>query len=265
MNTDADWDPDLYATFASLRSRPFWELAGLIDRSTPIHRMVDLGCGSGELTAALALELGVDEAIGVDTSSAMLQRASEHHTDAVRFEHGDIATWTGGDVDLVVANASLQWVPDHPEVLARWCAALAPGGQLIVQVPANADHPSHTCSVAVARREPFLSAMDGTPPPDPVADNVLPPERYSEVLYDLGIDDPIVRLVVYPQVMPSSSAIVDWVSGTSLTRFFARLPDDLRQPFVEAYREELLATIGDHQPYLYTFKRILMGGKLRDG
>ena len=177
MTTSTDWDPDLYARFEALRSRPFWDLAELIDTSTPIERLVDLGCGTGELTIQLADHLGAGEAVGVDTSSTMLQRAAAHAAthvpNSVRFEHGDIATWTARDVDLVVANASMHWVPDHAGVLARWCGALAPGGQLIVQVPANADHRSHTCSVAVANREPFRSAMGGTPPPDPVAANVL--------------------------------------------------------------------------------------------
>jgi trans-aconitate 2-methyltransferase len=118
--------------------------------------------------------------------------------------------------------------------------------------------------MAVAQREPFASAMGGTPPPDPVADNVLSPERYAELLHDLGFADPHVRLQVYPQVMSSSAAVVDWTRGTSLTRFFRVLADDLHEPFVEAYRRELLDTIGVVSPYLYTFKRILMAGRLDD-
>lgn len=262
----ADWDPEQYAKFETLRSRPFWDLAALIDTSEPIHALVDLGCGSGELTATLAARLDATDTVGIDSSPAMLERAAASASDRVSFQAGDIAAWCGTDVDLIVANASLQWVPDHAPVLERWIASLRPGGQIAVQVPANADHPSHTCSAAVAQQEPFLSAFaetgDGTPPPDPVAANVLPPERYSELLHDLGVADPHVRLQVYPQVMPSSAHVVDWTSGTSLTRFFKRLPDDLHEPFVAAYRTALLAEIGDHTPYFYAFKRILMFGRI---
>lgn len=265
--THADWDPDRYQEFQALRARPFWDLARLIDRTTPVVRLVDLGCGSGELTAALAAELDVERALGIDSSPAMLERAIGHRRDRIEFASGDIAAWPGdrpddAPVDLIVANASLQWVADHPAVLARWVGALRPGGQLAVQVPANADHPSHRCSVAVAHTEPFLSAFGGSPPPDPVAANVLAPERYSELLHDLGVIDPHVRLQVYPQEMPSSRHVVDWVSGTSLTRFFRRLPDDLHRPFVEAFTAELLTEIGDRQPYFYAFKRILMHGRI---
>jgi trans-aconitate 2-methyltransferase len=257
----ADWDPGQYERFKAQRAQPFWDLVGLIEPG--IGSAVDLGCGTGELTAALADRLGVGRMLGVDNSPNMLESARPHANDRVRFESGDIATWSApADHDLVFANAAMHWVPDHPAVLARWIAALRPAGQLAVQVPANSDHESHRASVAVARREPFLSAMDGDPPADPVEVNVLAPERYSEVLVGLGVREPHVRLQVYPHEMPSSPSVVEWTKGTSLTRFFKRLPDDLHEPFVDAYRDELIRRIGDHEPYLFTFKRILMWGRL---
>lgn len=259
---EREWDPGTYERFTELRARPFWDLADLIDAYHPISSMADLGCGTGRLTVELADRIGVDRATGVDSSPKMLATAAEHSRPGRNFVAGDIATWVGDrQIDLIVANASLQWVPDHRMVLAHWAAQLSPHGQLAVQVPANADHPSHTCSAAVAQREPFASAMRGNPPPDPVAANVLAPEEYAELLHSLGFVDPHVRLQVYPQVMESSAAVVDWVSGTSLTRFFRVLPDELHDSFVDGYRNELLATIGDTSPYFYAFKRILMHGR----
>ena len=122
--------------------------------------------------------------------------------------------------------------------------------------------PSHLASVAVAHTEPFLSAMGGDPPPDPVAVNVLRPEQYAELLFELGLVEQHVRLQVYPHVLPSSADVVEWTKGTSLTRFFRRLPDELHEPFVDAYRNELLSRIGERSPYLFAFKRILIWGRL---
>ncbi len=261
----SDWDPVQYERFKAQRSQPFWDLVALVDPDG-VERGVDLGCGTGELTAAAADRLDIAELVGVDNSPAMLESASEVASGRVRFEVGDIAAWTSaGDRDLVLANASLQWVPDHPTVLARWVAGLRPGGQLAVQVPSNGDHHSHLASAHVATLEPFASAFGGDPPPDPVVGNVLAPERYSALLYELGIAEPHVRLQVYPHVMPSTESVVEWTKGTSLTRFFKRLPAELHDPFVDAYRAELLARLGHHEPYLFAFKRILMWGRTTRG
>jgi len=250
-----------YERFKEQRAQPFWDLIDLVRPGAPFTRCVDLGCGTGELTAAAAARLGCDEMVGLDSSASMLAAARQHESSNVRFEHGDIAGWTApADHDLVVSNAALHWVPDHPRVLAQWVAALAPGGQLAVQVPANPEHASHQASVAVAHTEPFLSAMGGEPPADPVDVNVLRPEQYAELLFELGLAEQHVRLQVYPHVLPSSAHVVEWTKGTSLTRFFARLPGELHEPFVDAYRTELLRRIGDREPYFYAFKRILMWG-----
>jgi trans-aconitate 2-methyltransferase len=256
-----DWDPEQYERFKAERAQPFWDLAALVDVGSPLRRVVDLGCGTGELTAALADRWDVAEMLGVDSSPAMLARAAAFAGRSVRFERGDIAGWTAaGDRDLVISNAALQWVGDHAAVLRRWAAALAPGGQLAVQVPANSDHDSHLASVAVAHREPFRSAMGGAPPADPVAVNVLRPEQYAVALFELGFVEQHVRLQVYPHVLGSSSDVVEWTKGTSLTRLVAALPSELHSPFVDAYRDELLGRIGEHSPYLFAFKRILLWG-----
>lgn len=253
-----DWDPSQYERFKAQRAQPFWDLIDLVHRGG-IERAVDLGCGTGELTVAAAERLGVGHMVGVDNSPAMLERAAQRGRVAVEFADGDIARWTSsGDHDLVLANAALQWVPDHVAVLERWVAALAPEGQLAVQVPANHDHPSHLASADVALTEPFASALGGEPPPDPVAVNVLTPEAYATTLYELGLHEPHVRLQVYPHLFASSADVVEWTRGTSLTRFFKRLPAELHEPFVDAYRDDLLSRIGLQEPYFYAFKRILI-------
>lgn len=258
----SDWDPQQYERFKAQRAQPFWDLIDLVHRGG-IDRAVDLGCGTGELTAAAAERLGVGHMTGVDNSPAMLERAAQHGRVEVDFVDGDISRWTSHrDHDLVLANAALQWVPDHETVLERWVAALRPEGQLAVQVPANHDHPSHLASDHVARTEPFASALGGEPPPDPVAANVLSPEGYATVLHELGLGEPHVRLQVYGHVFESSTDVVEWTKGTSLTRFFKRLPAELHEPFVDAYRDEVVARIGLQQPYFYAFKRILMWGRL---
>ncbi|MCU1352371.1 MAG: Trans-aconitate 2-methyltransferase [Acidimicrobiales bacterium] len=259
---DDAWSPDQYRRFQADRAAPAHDLYALI-HPLPGGRAVDLGCGPGELTALLAEQTGAADVLGIDSSAAMLERAREHERDGVRFVLGDLAAW--GDpsdpVDLVAANAALHWVPDHEAVLARWTGALAPGGQLAVQVPANADHPSHLIAAATAADPRFAAAFGGPPPPDVVAENVLPPERYAELLHRLGYVEQHVRLQVYGPVLESTAAVVEWMKGTSLTRFQAVLEPDVYEELVDLYRERLVAELGDQRPFFFAFKRILMWGR----
>ena len=260
--TDA-WDPATYRRFADERRQPFTDLLALItDR--PIGVAVDLGCGPGELTRAASDELGCRSMVGIDNSPAMLAKTGEHAGGAVSFEEGDIGEWTSsGDHDLVLANASLQWVPDHPAVLRRWIAALRPGGQIAVQVPANANMPSHRIADEVARSAPFLHHFGAEgPPADPVAEHVLAPEEYASLLYELGCVAQHVRLQIQPHVLPSSRSVVEWVRGTTLTRFESRLEPAVYASFLDAYEQRLIETIGDHEPHFFPFRRILMWGRL---
>jgi trans-aconitate 2-methyltransferase len=246
------WDPDQYNRFAAQREQPFWDLARLIEDVTG-PKVVDLGCGDGRLTAALTNELDAASMLGVDSSPAMIKAARTFASDRLTFTLGDLAAWQEPDeFDVVFANASLQWVPDHAAVLAHWSNSLRAGGQLAVQIPANADHPSHVVAAEVAAE--FL--VD--PPPDAVAANVLAPERYAEILDELGFERQHVRLQVYAHRLNSTSDVIEWVKGTSLTRFKQPLGEDGWNNFVDVYRERLLGELGNRSPYLYPFKRILM-------
>ena len=145
------WNPDQYERFRRERQQPFFDLLALV-RPVSSPRVIDLGCGTGELTSELHRRLGARETIGVDSSAAMLERAAAHAGDGLRFERGDIAEFVAADGFAVIfSNAALHWLPDHQALIGRLTRALRPGGQLAVQVPANHDHASGLavfCSLA---------------------------------------------------------------------------------------------------------------------
>lgn len=248
------WNPDQYARFAAERRQPFDELLALV-APVPGGRAVDLGCGSGELTVELHQHLDAASTLGLDTSAAMLERAPA--ADGVRFELGDLTTFTAAEpLDVVFANASLQWVADHERVLRHLTAQLAPGGQLAIQVPWNFDHVSHLAAAAAA------AELVEDPPPDPVAVNVLSPARYAELLHELGFTEQHVRLQVFGHVLDSATDVVEWTKGTSLTRFKPVLSADGYEELISRYRARVVAELGDVRPYFYAFKRILLWSRL---
>lgn len=269
MTPPPRWDPAQYDRFKAQRSQPFHDLVALL-RPVPAPRVVDLGCGTGELTAGLARTLGPVELLGLDQDAAMLAEALPRTRGPLRFGCADIGAFAQpGHWDIVLSNAALQWVPGHAAVLARWAASLRPGGQLAVQVPANADHLSHRVAADVAAEEPFQAAFGPAgPPPDAVARNVLAPEAYARLLWDLGLREQTVRLQVYPHLLEGPEGVVEWVKGTTLTRFKARLAPEAFDAFLDAYRRRLLQRLAAEedaragQPYMYAFKRILIWGRL---
>lgn len=251
------WDPAQYERFRAERRQPFDDLLALC-HPVPGGRVVDLGCGTGDLTVELHRRLGAAETVGIDSSTAMLERARAEHGDVpgVRFELGDITEWIGEDHDLVFANASFQWVDEHLGLLARMRTALRPGGQLAFQVPANYRHPSHVLAREVAQESPFIDALDGDVPEDR-GRFVLAPETYADLLYELGASAQVVRMEVYGHELASTSEVVEWVQGTLLTAYRRCLDEATYEEFVERYRERLIEELGDREPFFYPFRRIL--------
>jgi len=252
----SSWDPEQYHRFATERRQPFDDLAALV-APVPGGRVVDLGCGTGELTAELHAHLAAAHTLGVDSSPAMLHQARARAGGGLAFRLADAATWAEPRWDVVFANASLQWVADHRRLLPRLRGLLAPGGQLAFQVPANYDHPSHVVAAQVAAEEPFASELGADFGPGPAA-NVLDPVDYSMLVHDLGAVDQHIRLQVYGHRLESPDAVVEWMKGTALTRFRRSLPPRSYQAFLTRYRDRLVEHTGDGDPYFYPFKRILV-------
>jgi trans-aconitate 2-methyltransferase len=242
------WDPDRYHQFQAQRSAPFDDLLALV-RVRPGLRVVDLGCGTGELTRRLADALPESEVLGIDLSPDMLERAGEFARAGLRFAHADQAALTGR-WDLIFSNAALQWSEGHTDLIPRLFACLEAGGQLAVQVPSNHTHVSHRAVVEVAGCEPFLSALGGWTRRAPV----LSIEAYAELLFQLGAGEIVVFEKVYPHVLEDARAVVNWISGTALVPYFERLDEQLSREFTGAIHDRLLKE-WPSGPVFYPFRR----------
>ncbi len=253
MSTSA-WNPAQYERFRDERSQPFFDLLALV-RPRPGMRVVDLGCGTGELTARLHAHLLARATLGLDNAPTMLARSQAVTADGLRFELGDIAAFAPAEpYDLVFSNAALQWLPDHATLLPRLTTAVADGGQLAIQMSANDDHPSHATAAEIAAEPPFREALEGYVRQS----GVLPPEAYAVLLHRLDYREQHVRLQVYGHRLGSRDEVIEWVKGTLLTDYQQRLPADLYAAFLARYRERLLPRLDDSRPYFYPFKRLLI-------
>lgn len=244
------WSVEQYERFKDERRQPFDDLVSFVERR-PRMRIVDLGCGTGELTRELHEKMDAEETLGIDSSETMLIKSGHFGSNTLRFERGEIEGFvTDRPYDLVFSNAALHWVPDHESLFHRLTSFLGQDGQLAIQMPANDDHPSHRVAAE-------LAAGSGIAPRP---GHLLPPETYASLLHHLGFRRQHVRLQVYGHVLPSPADVVEWVKGTLLTEYEQQLTPEKFERFVEAYRAQLLAVLPDQTPFFYTYKRILIWG-----
>lgn len=255
------WDPAEYARFTDHRSRPFFDLVGRVGHPAP-RRVVDLGCGPGELTAALARRWPGAEVIGIDSSPEMVERA-QHLEEApanLSFTAGDVRQWhpTEG-TDIVVSNALLQWVPEHAELLAKWAAALGQGAWLAFQVPGNFGAPAHKLMRTLAESERWKEQLGSVLRHDDV---VSSPAEYHRLLRGEGMESDTWE-TTYQHLLTGPDPVLEWLRGTGLRPVLAVLSAAEAAEFEQAYAG-LLNQAYPSEPdggTIFAFRRIFAVGR----
>jgi trans-aconitate 2-methyltransferase len=236
------WDPDQYLRFSDERGRPFWDLVQRIPIGAP-GLIVDLGCGPGNMTAQLLDRWPEAHVIGVDSSAEMISQASALVTDRLSFERGDVRSWEPAEaVDVLLSNATLQWVPDHATLFEHFLGFLAPGGAFAFQVPGNFGFPSHVLLHELASSDRWKELMA---PAIDAAPSSLEPEEYLERLLTAGATAVDVWETTYLHVLHGPDAVLEWITATGLRPFLRALeasgqPSD-KSEFLEAYGAALRA------------------------
>ncbi|WP_226356030.1 trans-aconitate 2-methyltransferase [Pseudonocardia sp. ICBG601] len=232
--TTTSWDPELYRAFDDHRSRPFLDLLARVGETDPaLTRVVDAGCGPGHLTGLLARRWPTATVEAFDSSPDMVAAARAAGVDAAQV---DVRDWTPPrDTGVLLTNAVLQWVPEHPEVLRRWMASLAPGAWIAVQVPGNFDAPSHVQTREVATLPQWRDriVLRGN-------ETVLDPLGYADILAAAGADVDAWE-TTYLQRLDGDDPVLRWISGTALRPVRDALDDDAYDAFVRELAPRLRA------------------------
>jgi trans-aconitate 2-methyltransferase len=224
------WDPQQYARFTGHRLRPALDLIARIPIERP-RNVVDLGCGTGNVTRMLRSRWPEAAITGVDGSPQMLAEARRAATD-IAWEQSDIAVWNPPEkFDLVFSNAALHWLDDHSALFTRICGNVASGGVLAVQMPRNFGAPSHTLIHELACSPTWHDALAGLHRAQPV----LAPAAYYELLA------PKVRSLdiweaEYLQILEGENPVAEWTKGTWLAPLLDALAPGRRAAFESEYR-----------------------------
>jgi trans-aconitate 2-methyltransferase len=251
------WDPEQYGRYAGERSRPFDDLLARVFAEQP-RRVVDLGCGPGTLTAQL-LDRWSDALVeGVDSSQEMITAARSLARDRLSFRVGDVRDWAPPpDADVVVSNATLQWVPGHCELVAKWAAALPAGGWLAFQVPGNFAAPAHRLMRELAGSPRWAAQLHGVLRH---RDAVASPDEYIQLLHASGLRADVWE-TTYLHSLTGTDPVLEWLRGTGLRPVLAVLDDAdgaefcaaMAAPLREAYPPGEAGTI-------FPFRRIFAVG-----
>jgi trans-aconitate 2-methyltransferase len=225
-----NWSARQYATFERERTRPVRDLvAALPDGEIAVG--VDLGCGPGNSTEVLAARYPSARISGLDNSGDMLD-AARQRLPGVDFALADIAGWVPErPCDVILANASLQWLPDHDRLYPHLVEQLVPGGCLAVQTPDNLEEPAHRMARQIAAEGPWAAkTRDVKHPPRHSA------EHYYALLSKHCREVDVWRTTYFHPLSGGAQAVVEWFKGSALRPYLALLDDTEQAGFLDAYR-----------------------------
>lgn len=219
------WDPDRYLRFADHRSRPGVELLARVP-DVDARRIVDLGCGTGNLTALLAQRWPEADITGIDSSEEMIDRARRDHP-SITWTISDIELWVpDGPIDLIFSNAALHWVDDHQAQFKRLRSLLADGGVLAVQLPDNWDAPTHRIPADVLESEEWPDAARAAL----LRDRLAPAAMYARWVQPAAVD---MWRTTYSQQLVGDDPVWTWVTGSVLRPVLASLDTTDRDRFAQ--------------------------------
>ena len=227
------WSAKQYSSFEAERTRPVRDLVAAIT-TAPVHTAIDLGCGPGNSTEVLASRFPEAKVSGMDSSDDMIVAAQKRLPGLV-FEQADIASWNPPQsFDVILANASLQWLPDHGTLYPRLASRLTPGGTLAVQTPDNLGEPAHRLMRELAADGPWAAQLADTA--HPARHNA---EFYYQLLKPVCSHVDVWRTTYFHPLAGGASAVVEWFKGTALRPYLAPLSPELQSAFLARYTEAI--------------------------
>lgn len=237
------WSPQQYLAFEDERTRPVRDLLAAVPDGYR-GRVIDLGCGPGNSTEVLSAKLPAARVSGIDSSADMIQ-AARKRLPSLEFSvasiaadgAGNIAAWQDpGPFDVILANAVLQWLPDHAALFPALLAKLAPGGALAVQMPDNLDEPSHRLMREIAMDGPWAAKLAGAAAARTTLNDAA---WYFDVMRPVAVRVDLWRTTYYHELAGGAGAVVEWFKGSGLRPFLQALDAGEQVVYLDRYTEAI--------------------------
>lgn len=221
-----EWNPEQYLQFKSERTQPAIDLVSRINIVHP-GSIIDIGCGPGNSTQILVNRWPDSEVVGLDNSTAMIEKARQDYPDQ---------KWIVGNAenidpeikfDLIFSNATLQWIPHHEKFLPKLFNCANPGGAFAVQIPKFKNMPINVAIETVANYDNWIKYTKGCEELFTLKD----PGFYYDIINKLAIRVELWE-TSYFHILNSQESIIDFIRTTGLKPYLERLPsDEMRSEF----------------------------------
>jgi trans-aconitate 2-methyltransferase len=248
-----DWNPELYLKFGKERIQPSIDLVTRINYDDPL-RIIDIGCGPGNSTQILVQRWPDAEIIGVDNSSAMIERAKNDYPNQVWRLLDAGKDEIEGKYDLIFSNATIQWIPDHSELLKKFHKLLTDRGLIAVQVPQFWDMPVGKSIKRVADNNHWRSVTKRVTEVFTIHDYSFYYNNLSRLFNSINIWE-----TDYFHILDSHLSILEMIRSTGLRPFFDKLKTDAdKKDFEEMVLREIIKDypLQKDNKVLFPFKRL---------
>ncbi|MBN2099503.1 MAG: methyltransferase domain-containing protein [Dehalococcoidia bacterium] len=226
------WDAEEYRTSSSNQKKWALELLSKLDLKGS-ERVLDIGCGDGEVTAAIAQRVPRGSAVGIDSSRDMVDLAATRYPPE-RFPNITFFLKDAREIDFdeefdaVFSNACLHWVVDHQSVLAGVKRCLKPNGRMLLQMGGKGNAATVLEAIAAVLRMPrWAGYFEGFDFPYAF----YGPEEYRSWLAPIGFQVNRVELLPKDMVHEGAGAFAAWIRTTWLP-YTQRVPESLREAFI---------------------------------
>ena len=239
-NKSYQWDAGHYARHSG--SQYAWGLELIAKLNLTGHETVlDVGCGDGKLTAAIAEHLPQGSVIGIDSSKEMVELAGRRQADyppaRLKFEHLDVRELAECNrFDRVFSNAVLHWIKDHPPVLVRVAKALKSGGRLLFQMGGRGNAAQVLETLEALIKHKWAGYFAGFTFPY----GFYGPQTYSQWLAEAGLKAVRVELIAKDMRHKGKEGFAGWIRSTWLP-YLERVPPRDKESFIADIVESYLA------------------------
>ncbi len=256
MNTQkisTDWDPQLYLKYKNERTQPSIDLVSKINIDNPL-KIIDIGCGPGNSTQILFQRWPESLITGVDNSPQMIEKAKSDYPKHEWILSDALYLDSKIKYSIVFSNATIQWIPNHKELILKLFNMLEINGVLAIQVPMFRDMPLGKSIEVVANKSKWNQYTKGC----------VDLFTYNNYSFYYNVLAPLSKTIdiwetSYIHILDSQKAILEWIRSTGMKPYLDRLEnDEMKNEFEMNVLEEIINNypVQNNGKVLFSFKRL---------